>query len=67
MTTALGNAMAEPARREAALLAFLVTAADVPLLGIGAPFWGLVIGVAADYMLHIKKGELPRNEAERHA
>jgi benzoate membrane transport protein len=67
MTTALGNAMAEPARREAALLAFLVTAADVPLAGIGAPFWGLVIGVAADYMLHIKKGELPRNEAERHA
>jgi benzoate membrane transport protein len=67
MTTALGNAMAEPARREAALLAFLVTAADVPLLGIGAPFWGLVIGVAADYMLNIKKGELSRSEEKRPA
>lgn len=54
LMTALSNAMAEPPEREAALLAFLLTAADVTLLGIGAPFWGLVIGVAASYLLRAK-------------
>ena len=28
-----------------ALVAFLVTVADVAIMGIGAPFWGLVLGV----------------------
>lgn len=49
--TALTNAMAEPTEREGALLAFLFTAADITLLGIGAPFWGLLIGVATNYLL----------------
>lgn len=65
LTTALGNAMTEPGRREAALLAFLVTAADVSLLGIGAPFWGLVIGVAADSMLNVKKALLAQSKETR--
>ena len=30
-----------------ALVCFLVTVADVPILQIGAPFWGLVFGLAA--------------------
>jgi benzoate membrane transport protein len=51
LLTALTNAMAEPSERDGALLAFLVTAVDIPLLGIGAPFWGLVIGVAANWLL----------------
>jgi benzoate membrane transport protein len=50
LLTAFTNAQAEPEAREGALFAFLVTAADLPLLGIGAPFWGLVIGLAV-YML----------------
>ena len=49
--TAFTNAMAEPNEREGALLAFLLTASDVTLLGIGAPFWGLIVGVAANYLL----------------
>lgn len=49
--TALTTAMAEPTEREGALLAFLFTAADITLLGIGAPFWGLLIGVATNYIL----------------
>lgn len=34
-----------------ALVAFLVTLGDLPILGIGAPFWGLVFGVAASLIL----------------
>jgi benzoate membrane transport protein len=34
-----------------ALVTFLVTVADVPLLNIGAPFWGLVFGYVASRLL----------------
>ena len=34
-----------------ALICFLVTVADVPIVRIGAPFWGLVLGLAASYLL----------------
>jgi len=34
-----------------ALVAFLVTAADIPLLNVGAAFWGLVAGVAISWLL----------------
>ena len=34
-----------------ALVAFLVTVADLPLLNIGAAFWGLVAGIAASWLL----------------
>jgi benzoate membrane transport protein len=34
-----------------ALVCFLVTVADVPILNIGAPFWGLVLGLAASWLL----------------
>jgi len=34
-----------------ALVAFLVTLAGLPLLNIGAPFWGLVFGLAASVLL----------------
>jgi len=34
-----------------ALVTFLVTVADVPILGIGAAFWGLVFGFAASWLL----------------
>jgi benzoate membrane transport protein len=34
-----------------AMVAFLVTVADVPLLNIGAAFWGLVSGFAISWLL----------------
>jgi benzoate membrane transport protein len=37
-----------------ALACFLVTVADVPIFNIGAPFWGLVIGLAASWILEKK-------------
>lgn len=44
---ALTQSLQEEASREAAMITFLVTASGVNLLGIGAPFWGLVAGVLA--------------------
>jgi benzoate membrane transport protein len=34
-----------------ALVAFLVTVADVPLLNVGAAFWGLVSGIIISILL----------------
>jgi benzoate membrane transport protein len=34
-----------------ALISLLVTVADVPILHIGAPFWGLVFGLAVAWLL----------------
>ena len=38
-----------------ALVCFLVTVADLPIFRIGAPFWGLVLGLAASSLL--ERGE----------
>lgn len=53
----LAGAMAEPASREAALITFLASAANINMLGIGGAFWGLVIGLIAYMVLN---GQLPR-------
>jgi benzoate membrane transport protein len=34
-----------------AMVAFLITVAEVAILGIGAPFWGLVFGFAVSWLL----------------
>ena len=34
-----------------ALVTFLVTVADVTILNVGAPFWGLLLGFAASWLL----------------
>ncbi len=51
INTGLTNAMAQPQERDAALIAFLVTASNIAIWGIGAPFWGLLAGVAAHWIL----------------
>lgn len=43
----LAAAMAEPASREASLITFLASAANINMLGVGGAFWGLVIGLVA--------------------
>jgi benzoate membrane transport protein len=42
-----------------ALVCFLVTVADVPIWHIGAPFWGLVLGYAASWL--VERGDLDRS------
>lgn len=46
IASSLGGAMELVTYRDAAVVAFLCTAGEFTLLGIGAPFWGLVAGVA---------------------
>ncbi|MFC3640093.1 benzoate/H(+) symporter BenE family transporter [Camelimonas fluminis] len=55
----LAGAMADPASREAALITFLASAANIKLLGVGGAFWGLAIGLVAWLVLN---GQLPRRE-----
>lgn len=54
--SSLAGAMADPAHREAALITFLASAANINLFGIGGAFWGLVIGLVAHVVLN---GRLP--------
>jgi len=48
----LAAAVGDPARREPALVTFLITASGLHLFGIGAAFWGIVAGVLASIILH---------------
>ncbi|MCY1210827.1 Inner membrane protein YdcO [compost metagenome] len=48
----LANAMAEARTRETALITFLATSANVPLLGVGGAFWGLVAGLVVHLLIH---------------
>lgn len=59
---ALASAMADPASREAALITFLASAANIKLLGVGGAFWGLMIGLVAYLVLN---GVLPRRARTR--
>ena len=43
----LATALSDPATREAALITFLASAANIQMLGIGGAFWGLMIGLIA--------------------
>lgn len=55
----LAGALADPKTREAALITFLASAANINLLGIGGAFWGLVIGLVAYILLN---GQLPKRD-----
>ncbi len=52
LLAALGNGLAgavsDEKQRDGGLIAFLVTASGVTLLGVGAAFWGLLAGVVVD-------------------
>ena len=45
-----------------ATVAFLVTVANVPILSIGAPFWGLLFGFAVSWMLERHDFDQPSAE-----
>ena len=55
----LAGAMADVKSREAALITFLASAANITLFGIGGAFWGLVIGLVAYFILN---GKLPQRQ-----
>ncbi|MCB6184901.1 benzoate/H(+) symporter BenE family transporter [Leeia sp. TBRC 13508] len=47
----LAVAMSNEQQRESALITFVVTASGVTLVGLGAPFWGLIAGMIAKWLL----------------
>lgn len=47
IANSLESALREETERDAAILTFAVTASGMTLLSIGAPFWGIVIGMGA--------------------
>lgn len=55
--TNLGGVMAADGHREASVITFLVTASGMTFLGLGAAFWGIVVGMVACRVLH---GPFPR-------
>lgn len=57
--SSLAGAMSDPTHREAALITFLASAANISLFGIGGAFWGLIIGLVAFIVLNSR---LPRRE-----
>jgi len=54
IATNLAGVMAADDHREASVIAFLATASGMTFLGLGAAFWGIVIGLAAHHILHRK-------------
>jgi benzoate membrane transport protein len=57
----LAGALADEHSREASLLTFLITASGISLVGIGSAFWGILVGLAAYYLLADKRKS---NESE---
>ncbi|EPG2364797.1 benzoate/H(+) symporter BenE family transporter, partial [Serratia marcescens] len=49
----LQRALHDEKQRDAALIAFLITASGVTLLGIGSAFWGIVGGAIAHLLLSL--------------
>lgn len=55
LASALSGALAEEEMRLPAILTFVATASGVTIIGVGAPFWGLVGGIALLLLLRTRK------------
>ncbi|MBF8756702.1 benzoate/H(+) symporter BenE family transporter [Pseudomonas guariconensis] len=60
ISEALARSLSEPAERDAGLFTFLVTASGASFLGLSAPFWGLLFGLAAHALPRLRR---PRVQA----
>jgi benzoate membrane transport protein len=52
ISTGLVNTIQDEKHRDASVITFLVSASGMSFLGLGAAFWGLVIGGVAYFVLH---------------
>jgi benzoate membrane transport protein len=52
ITTGMVGVVNDEKNRDASVVTFLVTASGMSFLGLGAAFWGLVIGGLAYLVLH---------------
>jgi predicted benzoate:H+ symporter BenE len=64
---AVQTMVADPDRREAAVVTFLFAASGVTLLGIGAPFWALVAGTITLLALQRRRPASPVPEPQEAA
>lgn len=55
ISEALARSLADPQERDAGLFTFLVTASGVAFLGLSAAFWGLLFGLGAHALMHLRK------------
>ncbi len=51
ISSSLSSAMKDDEKKEAALITFLVTISGISIAGVGAPFWGLIIGIVTNFIL----------------
>jgi len=58
ISASISAALANSEGRESALAAFLCTAANFSLFGIGAPFWGLVVGLGVHWILTFRANRI---------
>lgn len=56
--SSLSSAMSEDSQKESALITFLVTISGISILGVGAAFWGLIVGIGTHYLLTGKINQL---------
>lgn len=66
ITSNVATAIEAQDHREASIITFLVTASNMSLFGLGAAFWGVVIGCMAYLILH-RQGVKPRQTMPAHA
>lgn len=59
----IASAIEAEEHREAAVITFMATASGMSLFGLGAAFWGVVIGCAA-YLLLYKTGFVLRRKPQ---
>jgi len=55
IASALSSAVAEPGDRDPALVTFIVSASGMSLLGLGAAFWSLVLGMAVHVLMRRRR------------
>lgn len=55
IVSGLATATADPKGRDAGIAAFFITVSGITLLGIAAPFWGLVFGIGIHALLNKRK------------
>jgi benzoate membrane transport protein len=57
LAAALAAALADERSRLPAILTFVTTASGITIVGVGAPFWGLVGGIALMLLLRSREGK----------
>ena len=60
----LAGALGQEELRLPATLTFVTTASGVTLLGLGAPFWGLVAGIGVSVLLHWNTRSAPATQSK---